>query len=84
MSFNGPSSFNSNDSGYESGIIEVFDESRHAHQREQKKELARQQQHVLAVELSKQVEEEYQQDILEHMLRVDVSHIKEINTGFGS
>ena len=30
---------------------------------------------MLAVELSKQVEEEYQHDILDHMLRMDVSGI---------
>ena len=72
MAFNAPSSFKSNDSGYDSGALEVS-EIRQATKHDQAQEIARQHQNMLAVELSKQVEEEYQHDILDHMLRIDVS-----------
>jgi hypothetical protein len=76
MAFTGPRSFGSNDSGYESGIVEVFDEPPRQYMKhhDHTKEMARQRQHMLAGELSRQDAEEYQQDILEHMLRMDVGH----------
>ena len=72
MAFNAPSSFKSNDSGYETGPVEAL-EPKHTTKHDPAREMARQQQNMLAVELSKQVEEEYQHDILDHMLRLDVS-----------
>ena len=75
MTFTGPRSFGS-DSGYESGIVEVFDEPPRQYMKhhDHTKEMARQRQHMLAGELSRRDAEEYQQDILEHMLCMDVGH----------
>ena len=76
MAFNRISSFGSNDSGYESGgIVEVFDEpARPALKNlDHAKEMARHRQHLLASELSRLDSDEYQQDMLEHMLKMDVS-----------
>lgn len=73
MAFTGVS-FCSNDSGYESGIIEVFDEpSSVMHRQDCTKDIARRRQQVLAGELSRLDAEEYQQDILDHMLHMEVS-----------
>ena len=68
-------SFGSNDSGYESGIIEVFDEPRRPVIKmvDHAKELARQTQHRMATEIERLDIQEYQQDMLEHMLKMDVS-----------
>lgn len=69
------SSFGSNDSGYDSGITEVFEfepsKAKFNHQ-EHVREVARQRQHMLAGELSRLDAGEYQQDILDHMMRMDV------------
>jgi hypothetical protein len=74
-SFNRISSFASNDSGYESsGAVEVFeDPARQAlKSAEHAKEVARHRQHLMASELSRRDSDEYQQDMLEHMLKIDV------------
>jgi hypothetical protein len=77
MAYHGASSFGSNDSGYESGIVEVFDEPPRPvlHNKDFARDLARQRQNMLAEELSRLDAEEYQHDILEHMLHMDVSLI---------
>ena len=74
MAFNRVSSFGSTDSGYESGgAAEVFDVQPRIKQQEHAKEVARQRQQLLANELSRMDSNEYAQDMLEHMLRMDVS-----------
>jgi hypothetical protein len=75
MAYHGVSSFGSNDSGYESGIMEVFDEPPRAvlNNNGFNRDLVRQRQNMLAEELSRLDAEEYQHDILEHMLHMDVS-----------
>jgi len=75
MSYTRVSSFGSNDSGYDSAIVEVFDEAPRNMQKQQThvKEIARHRQQLLASELSRLDAEEYQQDMLEHMLHIDVS-----------
>ena len=77
MAYHGISSFGSNDSGYESGIMEVFDEPPRPvpKTKDFSRDLARQRQNMLAEELSRLDAEEYQHDILEHMLHMDVSPI---------
>lgn len=77
MAYHGISSFGSNDSGYESGIMEVFDEPPRPvlKTKDFTRDLARQRQNMLAEELSRLDAEEYQHDILEHMLHMDVSSI---------
>jgi hypothetical protein len=69
-------SFGSNDSGYDSGITEIFDcePARPTfNPQEYARDVARQRQHILAGELSRLDAAEYQQDMLDHMLRMDVS-----------
>jgi hypothetical protein len=67
-------SFSSHDSGYGSEIVEVFDEPRPVIKNlDHAKEAARQVQHRMASELSRRDADEYQQDMLEHMLKIDVS-----------
>ena len=74
MAYNRVSSFGSTDSGYESGnATEMFDEQARVKQQEHAREAARQRQHLLAGELSRLDSDEYAQDMLEHMLRMDVS-----------
>ena len=74
MSFNRISSFGSTDSGYESaGPADTFDEQSRIKRQEHAKEIARQNQQLLANELSRMDSDEYAQDMLEHMLRMDVS-----------
>jgi hypothetical protein len=75
MAFNRISSFGSNDSGYDSGIVEVFDEPARPVTKdpEHAKEVARQRQHLIASELSRRDADDYQQDMLEHMLKMEVS-----------
>lgn len=74
MAFNRVSSFGSNDSGYESSTpVETFDEQFRIKQQEHAKEVARQRQQIIASELSRIDSDEYAQDMLEHMLRMDVS-----------
>ncbi len=74
MAYNRISSFGSNDSGYDSGIVEVFDEPAQpaVKSSEHGKEVARHRQHLMASELSRRDADEYQQDMLEHMLKMDV------------
>lgn len=79
MAFNNRiSSFGSNDSGYESGIVEVFDEPRQPAVKtiDHAKELARHTQHRMASEMSRRDADDYQQDMLEHMLKIDVSWLR--------
>ena len=69
------SSFGSYDSGYDSGTTEVFDcETTRPtfYSQEYARDIARQRQHVLAGELSRLDAGEYQQDILDHMMDMDV------------
>ena len=75
MAYHGISSFGSNDSGYESGIIEVFDEPPRPvlNTKDFARDMARQRQNMLAEELSRLDADEYQHHILEHMLHMDVS-----------
>ena len=74
MAYRRISSFGSNDSGYESGIMEVFDEPPRpaVNNRDFTRDIARQRQNMLAEELSRLDAEEYQHDMLEHMLHMDV------------
>jgi hypothetical protein len=75
MASRGFASFASNDSGYDSSITEVFDceTSRpRFNPQEYARDVARQRQHLLAGELSRLDADEYQQDILDHMMRMDV------------
>lgn len=75
MAFNRVSSFGSTDSGYESGTaVEVFDNQAKIKEQEHAREVARQRQQLLASELSRLDSDEYAQDMLEHMLRMDVRH----------
>ena len=75
MAYHAVSSFGSNDSGYESGVMEVFDDPPRPvlNTKDVAPDLARQRQNMLADELSRLDAEEYQHDILEHMLHMDVS-----------
>jgi hypothetical protein len=69
------SSFGSNDSGYDSGITEIFDcetTRPRFYSQEYARDVARQRQHMLAGELSRLDAGEYQQDILDHMMHMDV------------
>ena len=73
MAFNRVSSFGSTDSGYESGTAaEVFDDQLRAKQQEHAREVARQRQQLIASELSRLDSDEYAEDMLAHMLRMDV------------
>ena len=80
MSFNRVSSFGSQDSGYETGSSQesmshtIFKQQDHA------KEVARHQQHMLAQELSRQDTDEYSQDMLEHMLRMDQDTMPDVDS----
>ncbi len=68
-------SFGSNDSGYDSGITEVFDYETSRprfNPQDYARDVARQRQQVLAGELSRLDASEYQQDILDHMMCMDV------------
>src|SRR5947208_16616412 len=81
MAYNGAASFGSSDSGYESGIVDVFDEPPRPvlNTKELERDLARRRQNALAAELSRRDAEEYQHDILEHMLQMDVSCNRAMN-----
>jgi hypothetical protein len=82
MAFSRISSFNSQDSGYGSDIVEVFDEPllTAAKQQEHSKDVSRQRQLMIADQLSQQDAKEYQQDILEHMLRMDADTIPDVDS----
>jgi hypothetical protein len=72
-------SFGSTDSGYESGVIEVFDEPRPAPKiTDYAKDLARHTQHRMAMDMEILDTQEYQQEIIAHMLKVDVSYLPQI------
>lgn len=79
MAFNRISSFGSTDSGYES--VEIFDEPALAITKNQEhaKEVASHRQHLMASELSRRDADEYQQDMLVHMLKMDVSRVLLVN-----
>ncbi|EXJ81304.1 hypothetical protein A1O3_07594 [Capronia epimyces CBS 606.96] len=73
-------SFGSDDSGYDSGIVEVFDEPGPAIKTaDHSKEIARHRQHLMASELSRRDAEEYQQDMLEHMLKMDIETMPDVD-----
>lgn len=79
MSFNRISSFGSTDSGYESASAEdlhrpIFKQQEHA------KELARQRQLAMAQELSRRDAEEYEPDMLQHMLRMDQETMADVDS----
>jgi hypothetical protein len=69
-------SFGSDDSGYGSGVAEVFENPvlPIMGSRDFGKDVARRRQQLLAAELSRLDAQEYQQDILDHMLHMDVSN----------
>ena len=78
MAIDGFSSSGSSDSGYESGIVEVFDNELTCpllSSQEYAKQIDRQRQNMLAGELSRLDADEYQQDILDHMICIDVSDL---------
>jgi hypothetical protein len=81
MACNRITSFGSNDSGYESGgSAEVFDTQSKAKQQEHAREVARHRQHLLANKLSQQDSDEYGQDMLEHMLRMDAETLPDVDS----
>ncbi|KAK5045333.1 hypothetical protein LTR84_009439 [Exophiala bonariae] len=83
MAFNRISSFGSNDSGYESGgNVEVFDDPQRPvlKNSDHAKEVARRRQHLMASELSRLDAEEYQDDILEHMLKMDLETMPDVDS----
>ncbi|KEF63270.1 uncharacterized protein A1O9_01247 [Exophiala aquamarina CBS 119918] len=83
MAFNRISSFGSNDSGYESGgIVEVFDEPHRPITKnpDHAKDIARHRQHLMASELSRLDAEDYQQDMLEHMLKMDLDTMPDVDS----
>lgn len=80
MSFNRVSSFGSQDSGYETASSQESMSQSIFKQQDQAKEVARHRQHLLAQELSRLDAEEYQQDMLEHMLRMDESTMPDVDS----
>lgn len=80
MSFNRVSSFGSQDSGYETASSRETVSQTSFKQQDHAKELARHRQNMLAQELSRQDAEEYQQDMLEHMLRMDESTMPDVDS----
>lgn len=82
MAFSRISSFGSQDSGYGSDIIEVFDEPliTAVKQQEHSKDVSRRRQLKIANQLSQLDADEYQQDILEHMLRMDADTIPDVDS----
>src|SRR5437016_117339 len=80
MSFNRVSSFGSQDSGYETASSQESMSTLAFKQHDNAKELARRRQNLLAQELSRQDSEEYQQDMLEHMLRMDQETMPDVDS----
>jgi hypothetical protein len=81
MAFNRITSFGSTDSGYESSsATEIFDAQARAKQEEHAREVSRQRQQLLANELSRQDSDEYGQDMLEHMLRMDGETLPDVDS----
>ena len=75
MDANSFSSLGSHDSGYDSGISEIFECGTlrpRCDNVDYLRDFARQRQHQLAGELSRLDAGEYQQDILDHMIQMDV------------
>jgi hypothetical protein len=80
-SFSRITSFGSTDSGYESGgAAEAYEAQAKAKQQEHVREVARQRQQLLASELSRQDSDEYGQDMLEHMLRMDGQTLPDVDS----
>ena len=81
MAFNRVSSFGSTDSGYESAsTVEVFDDQLRLKREEHAREVARQRQQLIASELSRLDSDEYAQDMLEHMLRMDADTMPDVDS----
>ena len=83
MAFNSRvSSFGSQDSGYGTDIVEVFDEPAQTAVKDQEhsKEVSRQRQLLIADQLSRIDADEYQHDILEHMLRMDADTVPDVDS----
>lgn len=80
MSFNRLASFGSQDSGYETATSQESISHLSVKQQTDSKELARQRQHDLAKRLSDQDAAEYQQDMLEHMLRMDQETMPDVDS----
>lgn len=80
MSYNRVSSFGSQDSGYETASSQESMSRNIYKQQDFAKESARHRQHLLAQELSKQDAEEYEQDMLNHMLRMDVETMPDVDS----
>lgn len=79
MSFNRISSFGSTDSGYDSGSTEDVSRPVFKHQ-ESSKEMARQRQQLMASELSRRDAEEYEHDMLQHMLRMEKETMPDVES----
>ncbi|KAL2418917.1 G1/S-specific cyclin CCN1 [Exophiala dermatitidis] len=81
MASNRIPSFGSNDSGYDSGIVEVFEEAPcpAIKKADHEKEVARHRQHLMASELSRRDAEDYQDDMLEHMLKMDIETMPDVD-----
>lgn len=80
MSFQRISSFSSNDSGYETATNQDTVAQVSFRQQDNTKEQARRRQQMMADELSQQASEEYQQDMLEHMLRMDQETMPDVDS----
>lgn len=74
------SSFSSQDSGYETASSQPSIAQLTFKQQESSRDIARRQQNALAQELSRQDSEEYQQDMLDHMLRMDSETMPEVDS----
>ncbi|RMZ80578.1 hypothetical protein DV738_g2730, partial [Chaetothyriales sp. CBS 135597] len=80
MAYNRVSSFGSTDSGYESGAAaDMFDQQARLKRQEHEKEVARHRQQLLAQELSRMDADDYAQDMLEHMLRMDAETLPDVD-----
>lgn len=80
MSFTRVSSFGSNDSGYETGSSQDNASQTIFKQQEQTKEIAKQRQRVMAAELSRLDAENYQQDMLDHMLHMEGETMPDVDS----
>lgn len=80
MSFPRVSSFGSQDSGYETASSKESMSHSALKQQDQTKDIARHRQHILAQELSRQDAEEYSNDMLEHMLRMDQETMPDVDS----
>lgn len=80
MSFNRVTSFGSQDSGYETGSSQGSMSQTVFKTQDQVKEIARHRQHALAQRLSEQDADEYQQDMLEHMMKMDSETMPDVDS----